>query len=63
MDTGVAGELVFPVANLSPVPVIYPGYPSPVTYGDYPPFLSSISQTAPQPAVAYLAVERERDLC
>ena len=38
MDT-VAGMLVFPVANLSPVPVIYPGYPSPIHYSDYPPSL------------------------
>ena len=57
MDTGVAGVLVFPVGNLSPVPVIYPGYPSPVIYSNYPPFPSPISPPAPQPAAAYLAFD------
>ena len=37
MDTVVAGMLSFPFTNLSPAPVIYPGYPSPVHHSDYPP--------------------------
>ena len=53
MDTGVTGVLVYPVGNLSPVPVIY----SPVIYLDYPPFPSPLSPPAPQPAAAYLAFD------